>query len=327
MSDLPASVRINEEGPREGFQLEGAGVPTARKIELIDRLSGTGLKQIQVASFVNPKRVPGMVDADDVVAGFARRDGVRYTALWLNDQGFHRAQASGKLDLSGRIVLCASPAFLARNQNTTPADNVASHRKQIESYLQKGVPVTHGGLQAAFGCNFAGDISIEDMLTAASDVFRLEAEYGLKLETFVLADTMAWATPAQVYRTVVAFRERYPQINVILHLHDTRGMGVANAYAGLQAGVSIYDTAVAGLGGCPFAAHKGASGNLCTEDFAFLCQEMGIDTGLDLDALLDTAMLAEDIIGHPLPGAVKQGGNLQRLREQAREAKNQVARA
>jgi len=315
MSQLPSFVRINEEGPREGFQLEGAGIPTERKIELIDRLSETGLGQIQLVSFVNPKRVPGMADAADVVRRYRRAADVRYTALWLNEQGFRRALATQRIDLVGRIVLCASPTFLRRNQNMTPEENMASHRRMIATYQENGVPVEHGGLQAAFGCNFEGNIPVRHVLDTAKDVFRLAEEAGVRLKTFVLADTMAWANPRSVRNTVQAFQDTYPDVELILHLHDTRGLGVANALAGLQAGVAQFDAAVAGLGGCPFAAHRGAAGNLCTEDFVFLCQEMGIDTGINLDALIDAASLAEDIVGHPLPGSVKQGGSLARLRQ------------
>jgi hydroxymethylglutaryl-CoA lyase len=314
MNDLPLSVRINEEGPREGFQLEGAGIATERKVQLIDALSTTGLKQIQVASFVNPKRVPGMADAEAVVTQFRRDPGVRYTALWLNEQGFHRARSTDRLDLIGRIVLCASSTFLQRNQHMTLAENVASHRRQVATYLDAGIPVTHGGLQAAFGCNFEGDIGIEQVLAVSADVFGLAAEFGLQLKTFTLADTMAWANPGSVHRTVTAFRARYPDVEIILHLHDTRGLGVANALAGLQAGVTSFDTAIGGLGGCPFAEHRGAAGNLCTEDFVFMCHELGVHTGIDLDALIEAARLAQDIIGHDLPGAVMRGGSLTALR-------------
>jgi len=317
LSALPTQVRINEEGPREGFQIAGAGVPTGKKVELIDRLSATGLKQIQVASFVNPKRVPGMADATEVVARYQRNPAVRYTALWLNDQGFRRALATERVDLVGRIVLCASPAFLKRNQNMTLQENLESHRRQIKTCLDHGVPVTHGGLQAAFGCNFEGEISTEQVIAVAADAFGLAAEFGLELKTFVLADTMAWASPSSVRRTVDAFREKFPDVEIILHLHDTRGLGLANALAGLQAGVASFDTAVAGLGGCPFAEHRGAAGNLCTEDFVFMCHEMGIETGIDLDALIDVARFAEEIIGHPLPGSVMLGGSLKKLRAAA----------
>jgi len=125
---------------------------------------------------------------------------------------------------------------------------------------------------------------------------------------------MAWATPLSVKRLLGAVREKYPDMRLSLHLHDTRGMGIANAHAGLEMGVDMFDACVAGLGGCPFAAHKGAAGNVCTEDLVFLCQEMGLDTGIDLDRMIECAQLAEDIVGHPLPGSVKMGGNLQKLR-------------
>ena len=145
-------------------------------------------------------------------------------------------------------------------------------------------------------------------------------EHSLNLKMVSLADTMAWATPLSIKRVVGAVRERFPDLLISLHLHDTRGMGIANAYAGLEMGVAIFDAAVAGLGGCPFAAHKGAAGNVCTEDLVFMCEEMGIDTGVDLDRLIESALLAEDIVGHPLPGCVMRGGTLNRLRERAREA-------
>ena len=136
----------------------------------------------------------------------------------------------------------------------------------------------------------------------------------------MLADTMAWATPATIKRIVGAVRELWPDLELALHLHDTRGMGIANAYAGLEMGVRIFDSAVAGLGGCPFAAHKGAAGNVCTEDLVFMCEEMGIATGVDLEVLMESARLAEDIVGHPLPGSVKSGGSLARLRAAAKAA-------
>lgn len=315
MSDLPKSVRINEEGPREGFQIESGDIPTARKIKLIDRLSETGLKQIQLVSFVNPKRVPGMADADAVVEGITPREGVRYTALWLNDKGLERALKHPRLSLTGRIVLCASDAFLERNQRITAEENLNAHRAMMQMYADAGVAVEHGGLQAAFGCNFQGDIPLESVVRNARDVFNLAAESGHTLKTFVLADTMAWATPDSVKRVVGAVRDLDPGVDIILHLHDTRGLGLANAYSGLQIGVKTFDSAVAGLGGCPFAGHRGASGNVCTEDLVFMCHEMGIETGVDLEALIDAANFAEDVVGRSLPGAVMKAGSLARFRK------------
>jgi hydroxymethylglutaryl-CoA lyase len=321
MSDLPTSVRINEEGPREGFQIEKGPIATAQKIALVDSLSETGLKQIQCVSFVNPKNVPGWADAEAVTAGFRKRDGVSYTCLWLNDRGFERALASGRYDMAGRISLTASETFVKRNQNRTLRENYDAQSGSIALYKAHGLAIEKASIMAAFGCNFEGDMPTERLVGFVGQVFEIAAANDLRIRTLSLADTMAWATPATIKRLVGAVRERWPDLELALHLHDTRGMGIANAYAGLEMGVAIYDAAVAGLGGCPFAAHKSAAGNVCTEDLVFMCEEMGIATGVDLERIVATAVLAEEIVGHPLPGSVKGGGPLQRLRAQIRAAR------
>lgn len=320
MSDLPKSIRINEEGPREGFQSEKGPISTARKIELIDALSRTGVPQIQVCSFVNPKNVPGMADADEVAQGFARREGTRYTALWLNQKGLERALANGRLDVHGSIALTASATFLKRNQNRTMDENVAAQHELVEMYKRFDVPVERGSIMAAFGSNFDGDAAPDAILGLVRDILDIADAHGCTIRILNLADTMAWATPLSIQRMVGAVRERHPDLRIALHLHDTRGMGIANAYAGLQMGVDIFDASVAGLGGCPFAAHSGAAGNVCTEDLAFMCDEMGIETGIDLEALIEAARLAEAIVGHPLPGSVMKGGSLRGLRQKMRTA-------
>lgn len=317
MSDMPTRVTINEEGPREGFQIESAAIPTARKIELIEALSETGLKHVQVVSFVNPKRVPGMADAEEVVRGFRAKPGVDYTALWLNEKGLERARATAKLTLEGKISIYASEKFSMRNNNRTTAQEFDYARRVLESYIEHGIPVERGSIAAAFGCNYQGDMPVATILDILRRIFELAAEHGIELKELSFADTMAWATPQHIKRLVGAVRERYPDQRLSLHLHDTRGMGIANAYAGLEMGVDMFDACVAGLGGCPFAAHKGAAGNVCTEDLVFMCQEMGIDTDIDLDRMIECAQLAEAIVGHPLPGSVKMGGNLAKLRTAA----------
>jgi hydroxymethylglutaryl-CoA lyase len=317
MADLPKEVLINEEGPREGFQFEKGPIPTARKIELIDALSKTGLKHIQVCSFVPAKNVPGMADADEVAKGFTKHPGVHYAGLWLNERGLQRALAIGRLDVRGKISLTASEAFLKRNQNRTMQENIAAAHSILEMYKQNNVPVENASMMAAFGCNFEGDIPVSRVIGLVQMALDIAAEHGITIKVFNLADTMAWATPASIRKVVGAVREKYPQLRLALHLHDTRGMGIANAYAGLEMGVNIFDSSVAGLGGCPFAAHKGAAGNVCTEDLVFMCEEMGIRTGVDLDLLIEAARLAEDVVGHPLPGAVKSGGSLRKYRERA----------
>jgi len=310
MSDLPRRVDIHEEGPREGFQIEPGPIPTVRKIELIDALSGTGLKKIQVASFVNPRKVPGWADADEVVRGFERRPGIEYHVLWLNEKGLVRALESEGLAMSGSISSTTSERFMISNTNRGFEQNRQVQRNQIALYKQHGVPVTRASIMTAFGCNFEGEISVDRLLSATGDLLAVAEGEGVDIEVLSLADTMGWANPEQIKRTVGAVRERWPAKRICLHLHDTRGLGVANAYAGLQMGVDLFDSSVAGLGGCPFAGHKGAAGNVCTEDLVFLCEEMGIETGVDLDALIEAARLAEDIVGHPLPGSIMHGGSL-----------------
>jgi hydroxymethylglutaryl-CoA lyase len=314
MSDLPSAVHISEEGPREGFQIEKGPIPTSRKIELIDALSQTGIDHMQIVSFVNPKAVPGMADADEVVEGIAIKPGVEYTALWLNERGFERALMHDRLALAGSITLVASEKFSKRNQNRTAAEQLAGQHAIVERYKAVGIPVERGMIMAAFGCNFEGDVPISRVVSLVQQILDVAKEHGVTLKYITLADTMAWANPMSIKRVVGTLRERWPDVDFALHLHDTRGMAVANAFAGLEMGVRRFDAAVAGLGGCPFAGHSGAAGNICTEDLVFMCNEMGIKTGIDLDQLIVCAKLAEDIVGHPLPGSVMKGGTLAKFR-------------
>ena len=300
MSDLPKRVHIQEEGPREGFQFEKGPIPTRRKIELINRLSQTGLDHIQIVSFVNPKAVPGMADAEEVVRGITPQPQVAYTALWLNDRGFERALAVGTIDVKGHIILAASPTFLKRNQNRTPDEQLKAQYAIVQMYRRHGIELERASIMAAFGCNFEGDIPVPRVVELVQQHLDVAAQNSVTLEYILLADTMAWATPQSIKRMVGAVREKFPDVEIALHLHDTRGMGIANAFAG--------------LGGCPFAGHAGAAGNVCTEDLVFMCDEMGIATGIDLEALADCARLAEDIVDHPLPGSILKGGSLRRLR-------------
>jgi len=232
MSDLPNAIHITEEGPREGFQIEKGPIATARKIALIDALAQTGLDRIQIVSFVNPKAVPGMADADDVVRGIAPKPGVAYTALWLNKKGFERAVAHGdRLANSGTIQLSASEKFSLRNQNRNAAAQLAEQHAIVESCKAAGVAVERGSIMAAFGCNFEGDIPVARVVALVAQILDAAREHGVSLKYITLADTMAWATPLAVKRVVGALRERWPELDIALHLHDTRGMAIANAYA------------------------------------------------------------------------------------------------
>lgn len=315
MSDLPKAVSIHEEGPREGFQIEPGPIPTADKIRLIEALADTGLHHIQVCSFVNPKLVPGWSDAEAVVAGFSAKDGVHYTALWFNARGLERALAfKDKLTITGSISLAASDAFSKKNLNRSHEENVAAMHKQTQVHRSHGVPVNRISVMAAFGCNFQGDVAVDTVLKCAEDGFQIAADHGETIEVLALADTMGWAVPPRIEKVVGAVRERWPDVAIGLHLHDTRGIAVANAHTALKMGVSRFDSTVGGLGGCPFAAHKGAAGNICTEELVLLCEEMGIETGIDLDALIEVGRMAETMVGHVLPSELVHAGSLDAFR-------------
>ena len=318
MTELPDRVEIAEEGPREGFQIEPDPIATRDKIALIDALSATGLTVIQVASFVAAKLVPGWADAEAVVAGFAPRPGVRYTALWFNQAGLDRALAfRERLTLVGTISLSASEAFSRKNLNRDREGQLAAMRRQTAAHLAAGVAVRRILVMAAFGCNFSGDVAADTVLATVADGMTIAAEAGAAVEEVSLADTMGWATPARVERLVGAVRARWPALRLSLHLHDTRGLGIANAHAGLRLGIARFDAAVGGLGGCPFAGQTGAPGNIATEELVLLCEEMGIATGVDLDALVEAGRLAERIVGRRLPSALLRSGPLARFRRAA----------
>lgn len=318
MSDLPKSVEIHEEGPREGFQIEPGPISTADKIRLIEALAETGLHHIQACSFVSPRIVPGWADAEAVIAGFTPKAGVHYTALWFNAAGLNRALAfRDKLTITGSIALTASEAFTQKNLHRTHDENLAKMREQTKLHLEHGVKVVRLGIQAAFGCNYQGDISPAQVVKTVADGLAIAEECGATIEIISLADTMGWAAPHRIKRVLGEVRGRWPDKKLSLHLHDTRGLAVANAVAGLEMGVSRFDSTVGGLGGCPFAGQKGAAGNICTEELVLLCEEMGIHTGVDLDKLIEVGRVAEQIVGHVLPSELIHAGSLDAFRRKA----------
>lgn len=264
--------------------------------------------------------VPGMADSEAVVAGITPQPGVAYYGMWFNERGLERAMSTGRLDLKAGITMCASEAFLRRNKNRTLDEDIATHHKLLAMYQRHGIDVSDIAVSSAFGCNFQGDVELSHVLYLIERALDIAAEHDLTIRNLALYDTMAWATPYQIKRAIGAVQDKYPQFALSLHLHDTRGMGIANAYAALEMGVARFDACVGGLGGCPFAGHTGAAGNVCTEDLAFLCAEMGIETGIDLEAILECARLAENIVGHPLPGSVMKGGSLSNLRDKIKSA-------
>jgi hydroxymethylglutaryl-CoA lyase len=305
---LPKSVYIRENGPREGFQIHPEFVPTEKKLELINALCKTGLKEIEITSFVRPDRVPQMADARELSLGLPGNSSIRFTALYLNEKGLERALECPKLKPEGYIMLAASDKFLQKNNNISIAEGIKQIPTWIELFKKYKIPFDRLMISTAFGDQLEGRISTEKVLQMTADALKKIAESGAKFKEVTFADTTGWGNPEQVRRLVAEFKAKFPEQTVGLHLHDTRGTGMANVYAGLLEGVEFFDASIAGLGGCPFT--KDAAGNVPTEDVAFLCEEMGIKTGLDLSELIQCAKLAEQILGKTLPGKLKQGGLL-----------------
>ncbi|MDR1967782.1 MAG: hydroxymethylglutaryl-CoA lyase [Burkholderiaceae bacterium] len=303
MSDLPKRVRIHEEGPREGFQIESAAIPTAEKVRFIEALARTGVPQIDCVSYVNPKRVPGMADADVVARGIHKQPGVRYTGLWLNVRGLERALEL-PLDHVGVVRVTASETFCRRNTGMGVDETFEEQRRWLRLYRAHGIEIEWAYVMTAFGCNFEGEVPVARVVEMVERLKRLEQEEGVRFQGICLADTVGHGTPDSVEQRIGALRERWPELALGLHLHDTRGTGIANAWAALRMGVAQFDSTCGGLGGCPFAGHKGAAGNICTEDLVYLCHAAGIETGIDLHAMAECARMAESIVGHPLPGKV-----------------------
>ena len=317
MSDLPSTVEIHEEGPREGFQIEPGPISTVDKVKLIDALSKTGLKHIQACSFVNPRLVPGWADAEKVVESFDAHENVEYTGLYFNGNGLDRALAfKDKLTISGSISLTASEGFTKKNLNRSHAENMAAMERHVMSHLELGIPVNRIGVMAAFGCNYQGDISPATVIKTLEDGMQIAAKTGAEITLFSLADTMGWAAPHRIERVVGEVRNVWPDMNISLHLHDTRGLAIANAYSALKMGIRQFDSTVGGLGGCPFAGQPKAAGNICTEELVLLCEELGIATGVDLDQLIEVGRLAEDIVGHQLPGELIHAGSVDAFRRE-----------
>ena len=313
MSDLPKRVDIHEEGPREGFKIEAGPISTADKVRFCEALAETGLHDVQCVSFVDARRVPGMADAVEVAQTIRQRPNVHYTGIALNLRGYERAVQT-PLHITGSLQMSTSNTFSIHNTNKDNAETLVEQRRQLEFFRDRGIEVDTGIVMTAFGCNFEGAIAPETVRDCVGELLALADEFGIVLDRVRLADTVGWASPAQVQRVVGTVRERFPDLKLGLHLHDTRGTGMANALMGLQMGINSFDSSCAGLGGCPFAGHKGAAGNICTEDLVFMCHEMGIETGIDLDALIECARMAEDIVGHPLPGKIMHGGSLSKFR-------------
>ncbi len=275
---IPSRVQILEVGPRDGLQNEKQPVPASVKIELVHRLQEAGFSQIEVTSFVSPKWVPQMADNAQVMAGIARKAGVRYSVLTPNMQGLDAALLSKPDEIV--VFGAASEAFSQKNINCSITESMERFRPVVAAALAQGVAV-RGAISCALGCPYEGEIAPERVEMVA----RLMREMGV--QHIGVADTIGVGTPRKVQAALEAALRHYPLDAVSGHFHDTYGQALANTLAALELGISSFDTSVAGLGGCPYA--KGATGNVATEDVVFMLHGMGIETGIDLERLLDAS--------------------------------------
>jgi hydroxymethylglutaryl-CoA lyase len=294
--ELPARVVVNEVGPRDGFQLERAVIPTERKIRIIDALSRTGLTHVQATSFVRPEAVPQLRDAEEVMAGITRVPGVSYAVLVPNLKGAQRALAH-HADV-WETMLSVSDAHSRANANRDTAEALAGMRDVVALAQESGVEVV-GGMATALGCPFEGRVGYDRVAWVVS------AYRDMGVRRITAADTSGVADPAHVHDVSSRLVRDFPDMTFALHLHDTRGLGLANVLAGMAAGIIDFDSSVGGLGGCPYA--PGATGNIATEDLVHMLALMGVETGVDLGALLEISRgQVAEVVDHPLESSLSR---------------------
>ena len=296
MSDLPSRISLREVGPRDGLQNEDP-VPTAAKIELVDALSRTGVRRIEAVSFVHPKAIPQMADADEVWANISRDPEITYSALVPNLRGAIRALDNGCREIE--VVVSASDTHNRANVNRSTEESLDEIAQVIAMAHERGA-TCHVTVSTAWGCPYEGDVPVARVLGVAKRAV-VDGADGLSY-----GDTTGMATPTRVTELVGETRMAMPGVPLNLHFHNTRGTGLANVLAALQLGVADFDASVGGLGGCPYA--PGASGNVASEELVHMVEDMGVDTGVDLEALIEVARSAERIVGRELPSQVLRAG-------------------
>ncbi len=288
---------INEVATRDGFQMEPRFIPTERKIALIDQLGKLGYAKIEVSSFTSPKAIPALLDAAEVMAGLTRHDGVLYTALIPNTRGAERALACGTEEFN--LVMSCSESHNLANLHMTRDQSVQQLTDVISLARREAVPV-NVSLSCSFGCPMEGEVDASAVLDLAAS-FADQRVHGI-----TLCDTTGMAYPLQVQALCAAALRRFPSLQVTAHFHNTRGMGLLNVVAAVEAGIRRLDTALGGLGGCPYA--PGATGNVATEDVVHMLHCCGYDTGVDLDGAIAAAALLQELVGHSLPAQVSSAG-------------------
>jgi len=297
LDHLPARVSIVEVSPRDGLQNEAAPLDTDAKLTLVNALVASGLKRIELTSFVSPRWVPQLADAEEVARRAQRQSGVVFSALCPNSKGLERAIAAGLDEVA--VFLSSSETHNKRNTNKTIKTSLETFAELIEMALSERMRV-RAYISTVWGCPYEGETDPARALEIARELL------GLGCYQVSLGDTIGVGTPLQTRRICELFLEHISKERLALHLHDTRGTALANALVGLELGITTFDASIAGLGGCPYA--PGAAGNLATEDLVYMLHGMGVETGVDLDLLIEAGRIAETVIGRRLPGKVHQAG-------------------
>ena len=312
---LVKKIRLCEVGPRDGLQNEKNIVSTEDKIALIDELSRAGFPVIEVGSFVSPRAVPQMADTDEVFKGIEKKEGVEYRALIANVKGVERAIACGCTKV--KLNVSASVAHNLANLNRTPAQSVAGFQAAVDRAKEAGIGIS-GSISMAFGPPWDREIPLKDV----KDI--VDAYLSVGIREISLSDASGMAYPTQVYSICTEMRRQYPQVDWWLHFHNTRGLGIANILAGMQAGFSQFDSSFAGVGGCPFV--PGAAGNVATEDVVHLCEEAGVETGIDLDRVMEVGRRVAQLVGHSTDSYLLRAGKSKDLIRElpAGQIKNQT---
>ena len=293
----PKRVTVVEVGPRDGFQVEREFIPTELKIEVVDAIARAGVSKIETTSFVSPKMVPQLADAADVMAGIERRPGTRYTALVPNLKGVERAIEAGADGV--RLVVTTTETYNRKNVGMTVDQSLDVCREILARVEGERISV-EAVVALAFGCPFEGPVS-EDRVAELSHRF-----VGMGIRELSIADSVGLANPVQISKTMGRLRSELAGVALSLHLHDTRGLGLANVLAALEVGIDTFDASIGGLGGCPVLSH--GAGNIATEDLANMCEEMGIHTGIDIGAIQDISLKMQDFLGRDLPSRVLTAG-------------------
>jgi hydroxymethylglutaryl-CoA lyase len=311
LGQLPKRVDVYEVGPRDGLQNELRTLPTRAKARLIDALVAAGEKRIEVTSFVSPKWIPQLADAEELLRLVGRREGVVFSALVPNLKGLERAKEAGLEEAA--VFISASEAHSKKNINKSIAEALGGAREVTVAALKAGMRV-RGYLSTVWGCPYEGSVPVERVV----DICRQLVDAGLY--QLSLGDTIGVGTPRQTEEILEALLKHIPPEKLALHMHDTRGTALANALVGLSAGVTTFDASIGGLGGCPYA--PGAAGNLATEDAVFMLHGMGVETGINLDRLVEAGEIAQELIGRKLAGKYLQAALGEREKKASRRAQS-----